>query len=70
MVEVDAGTHPEHQCCWSSLRRLYDSWFCDESKERNNNRRDDCYVIINPLQVKPVLKPTHSSTERIRDPAL
>jgi hypothetical protein len=53
--------------CWSSLHRLYYSWFCDESMERNNNRRNDRYVMVNPLHLKPVLKPMHSYIERTRD---
>jgi hypothetical protein len=42
-------------------------WLADESKERNNNRRDDRYVMINPLHLKPVLKPMQSCIERTRD---
>jgi hypothetical protein len=34
--------------------------------ERNNNRRNDLYVMINPLHLKPVLKPMHSCIERTR----
>jgi hypothetical protein len=56
-----------YQACWSSLHRLYYSWFCDESKERNNNRCNDRYVMINPLHLKSVLKPMHSYIERTRD---
>jgi hypothetical protein len=35
--------------------------------ERNNNRRNDHYVMINPLHLKPVLKPMHICIERTRD---
>jgi hypothetical protein len=34
---------------------------------RNTNRRNDHYVMINPLHLKPVLKPIHSCIERTRD---
>jgi hypothetical protein len=41
----------------------------DESKERNNNPRNDHYVMISPLHLKPVLKAMHSCIERTRDSA-
>jgi hypothetical protein len=56
-----------YQACWSSSHRLYYSWFCDESKEKNNNRCNDRYTMINPLHLKSVLKPMHSCIERTRD---
>jgi hypothetical protein len=60
--------HQNHiKLCWSSLHRLYYSWFCDESKEMNNNRHNNRYTMINPLHLKPVLKPMHIYVERTRD---
>jgi hypothetical protein len=38
-------------------------------KERNNNRRSDRYVMINPPHLKPVLKPMNGCIEYSRDPA-
>jgi hypothetical protein len=35
--------------------------------ERNNNRRNDRYVMINPLYIKPVVESMHICVERTRD---
>jgi hypothetical protein len=33
----------------------------------NNNRHNNRYTMINPLHLKPVLKPMHIYVERTRD---